>query len=79
MLKQFRPLTVTVSSLFKQEPDRLSDEHILKFLGEWKRGASVSNQMKKLKCIPDTQKFDVAPFNASTASHVKCLLSPNLN
>nr|CAD7401942.1 unnamed protein product [Timema cristinae] len=57
-LDSFRPVTLTVSSFFKQESDRLRDEDLYKFLQDLKRPCSV---MKKLKCIPGTLKLDISP------------------
>ncbi len=48
-LDTFRPVTLTVSSFFKQETDKLSDEDLYKFLTDLKRPTSV---LKRLKCIP---------------------------
>lgn len=57
-LDTFRPVTLTVSSFFKQESDRLRDDDLYKFLQDLKRPCSV---MKKLKCIPGTLKLDISP------------------
>nr|XP_018911108.1 PREDICTED: dedicator of cytokinesis protein 7 [Bemisia tabaci] len=57
-LESFRPVTITVSSFFKQESDKLRDEDLYKFLQELKRPASV---LKKLKCIPGSLKLDISP------------------
>lgn len=56
-LDTFRPVTLTVSSFFKQEQDRLRDEDLYKFLVDLKRPCSV---LKK-KCIPGTLKLDISP------------------
>ncbi|KAJ9574920.1 hypothetical protein L9F63_007939, partial [Diploptera punctata] len=58
-LDTFRPVTLTVSSFFKQvtENNKL-DEDLYKFLQDLKRPCSV---MKKLKCIPGTLKLDISP------------------
>ena len=47
----FRPVTLTVSSFFKQEAEKLGDEDLYKFLNDLKRPTSI---LKKLKCIPGT-------------------------
>ncbi|XP_052686723.1 dedicator of cytokinesis protein 7-like isoform X3 [Crassostrea angulata] len=57
-LDNFRPVTLTVSSFFKQEGDRLSDEDLYKFLADLKRPSSV---LKRVKCIPGTLKLDISP------------------
>ncbi|XP_054707332.1 dedicator of cytokinesis protein 7-like [Uloborus diversus] len=57
-LDNFRPVTLTVNSFFKQETDRLRDEDLFKFLLDLKRPSSV---LKRLKCIPGVLKLDIAP------------------
>ncbi|XP_078656496.1 dedicator of cytokinesis protein 7-like isoform X7 [Branchiostoma floridae x Branchiostoma belcheri] len=57
-LDTFRAVTLTVSSFFKQEGDRLKDEDLYKFLMDLKRPSSV---LKKLKCIPGALKLDISP------------------
>ncbi|XP_076814693.1 dedicator of cytokinesis protein 7-like isoform X2 [Clavelina lepadiformis] len=58
MLSSFKPVTLTVSSFFKQESERLKDEDLFKFLMDLKR---PSNILKRLKCIPGKMKIDVSP------------------
>ncbi|XP_024887757.1 dedicator of cytokinesis protein 6-like [Temnothorax curvispinosus] len=48
-LDSFRPITLTVSSFFKQESERLRDEDLYKFLVELRRPGS---NLKRLKCLP---------------------------
>lgn len=67
----FRPITLTVSSFFKQESERLRDEDLFKFLQELKRPCQV---MKKLKCIPGSLKLDILPC----PQEVKYALTPEL-
>ncbi|XP_048582972.1 dedicator of cytokinesis protein 7-like [Nematostella vectensis] len=57
-LSNFRPVTLSVSSFFKQESDRLKDEDLYKFLADLKRPTSV---LKRLKCIPGVIKLDISP------------------
>ncbi|XP_076463063.1 dedicator of cytokinesis protein 7-like isoform X1 [Babylonia areolata] len=57
-LDNFRPVTLTVSSFFKQEGVKLSDEDLYKFLADLKRPSSV---LKRVKCIPATLKLDISP------------------
>ncbi|KAK5645751.1 hypothetical protein RI129_004215 [Pyrocoelia pectoralis] len=57
-LDSFRPITLTVSSFFKQESERFRDEDLYKCLLELKRPNLI---MKKLKCIPATLKLDISP------------------
>ncbi|XP_069991563.1 dedicator of cytokinesis protein 7 isoform X5 [Penaeus vannamei] len=56
-LDSFRPVTLTVSSFFKQEGDKLRDDDLYKFLADLKR---PSNQLKK-KCLPGLLKLDISP------------------
>ncbi|XP_052102074.1 dedicator of cytokinesis protein 7-like [Mytilus californianus] len=57
-LDNFKPVTLTVSSFFKQEGDKLSDEDLYKFLADLKRPSSV---LKRVKCLPGTLKLDISP------------------
>lgn len=58
MLTTFKPVTLTISSFFKQESDKLKDEDLFKYLQDLKR---PSNILKRLKCIPGKLKLDVSP------------------
>lgn len=60
-LDNFRPITLTVSSFFKQEGEKLKDEDLYKCLLELKRPNLI---LKKLKCIPATLKLEIAPAPA---------------
>ncbi|RUS71322.1 hypothetical protein EGW08_020919, partial [Elysia chlorotica] len=57
-MDNFRPVTLTVSSFFKQEGVKLSDEDLYKFLVDLKRPSSV---LKRVKCIPANLKLDISP------------------
>ncbi|XP_056642383.1 dedicator of cytokinesis protein 7 [Diorhabda sublineata] len=57
-IDSFRPITLTMSSFFKQESDKLKDEDLYKSLQELKRPTLV---LKKLKCIPATLKLEISP------------------
>ncbi|XP_011501940.1 PREDICTED: dedicator of cytokinesis protein 7 [Ceratosolen solmsi marchali] len=57
-LDSFRPITLTVSSFFKQENERLRDEDLYKLLVELKRPGS---NLKRLKCLPGILKLDISP------------------
>ncbi|XP_055884538.1 dedicator of cytokinesis protein 7-like isoform X6 [Biomphalaria glabrata] len=57
-MDNFRPVTLTVSSFFKQEGVKLSDEDLYKFLADLKRPSSV---LKRVKCVPATLKLDICP------------------
>ena len=56
-LDSFPPVTLTVSSFFKQESDKLKDEDLYKFLLDLKRPTTA---LKKLKCIRGTLKLDIS-------------------
>ena len=70
-IETFRPITITVSSFFKQETEKMKDEDLYKMLPELKRPASV---MKKYKYIPGTIKLEISPG----ADEVKNALTPEL-
>lgn len=57
-LDSFRPLTLTVSSFFKQEGEKLRDEDLYKCLLDLKRPNLI---IKKLKCIPAKLKLEITP------------------
>ncbi|XP_046488292.1 dedicator of cytokinesis protein 7 isoform X2 [Neodiprion pinetum] len=57
-LDSFRPITLTVSSFFKQEGERLRDEDLYKLLAELRRPGS---NLKRLKCLPGILKLDLSP------------------
>lgn len=57
-LDTFRPITLTMSSFFKQEEEKLRDEDLYKCLLELKR---PNLTIKKLKCIPATLKLEISP------------------
>ncbi|CAN8028774.1 unnamed protein product, partial [Ixodes persulcatus] len=68
-LDTFRPVTLTVTSFFKQESDKLRDDDLYKFLADLKRPGSV---LKRLKSIPGGLCFNV-PLRAG--AKVKCTLT----
>lgn len=57
-IETFRPISITVSSFFKQETEKMKDDDLYKFLPELKRPGAV---IKKYKCIPGTFKVDISP------------------
>ena len=57
LLDTFPPVTLTVSSFFKQEGDKLRDEDLYKFLQDLKRPSPV---LKRLKCIRGSLKLDIS-------------------
>lgn len=58
IVESFRPTTITISSFFKQEADKMKDEDLYKFLFELKRPSSA---IKKYKCIPGSIKLEISP------------------
>ncbi|KAL1374744.1 hypothetical protein pipiens_004834 [Culex pipiens pipiens] len=70
-IETFRPISITVSSFFKQESDKMKDEELYKFLPELKRPGAL---MKKHKCIPGSIKIEIAPI----PEDLKCALTPEL-
>ncbi|KAM9744074.1 dedicator of cytokinesis protein 8 isoform 1-T1 [Menidia menidia] len=56
----FKPATITISTIFKQEGDRLSDEDLLKFLAEIKK---TSTPQRRIKTIPGCIKLDMSPVH----------------
>ncbi|XP_065358004.1 dedicator of cytokinesis protein 7 isoform X2 [Calliphora vicina] len=71
VVESFRPITITISSFFKQETDKMKDEDLYKFLMELKRPSSA---MKKYKCIPGSIKLEITPCSED----VKNALTPEL-
>ncbi|XP_062273851.1 dedicator of cytokinesis protein 8 [Scomber scombrus] len=55
----FKPATITIGTIFKQEGDRLSDEDLLKFLAEIKK---TSVPQRRVKTIPGSIKLDMSPL-----------------
>ncbi|XP_053694976.1 dedicator of cytokinesis protein 7 [Sabethes cyaneus] len=70
-IETFRPISITVSSFFKQESDKMKDEELYKFLPELKRPGAL---MKKHKCIPGSIKIEISPI----PEDLKCSLTPEL-
>jgi hypothetical protein len=71
-VESFKPISITISSFFKQESEKMRDEDLYKFLPELKRPGAV---MKKFKCIPGSIKLEVAPFIDGESKNA---LSPEL-
>jgi hypothetical protein len=71
-IENFKPISITVSSFFKQEPEKMKDEDLYKFLPELKRPGNVA---KKYKCIPGAIKLEIGPYSDGD---VKNALSPEL-
>ena len=72
MLDSFPPVTLTVSSFFKQESDKLRDDDLYKFLQDLKRPSPV---LKRLKCIRGTLKLDISV----APEQMKHCLTPELS
>ncbi|XP_072289223.1 dedicator of cytokinesis protein 8 [Eucyclogobius newberryi] len=58
-ISAFKPATITISTIFKQEGDRLSDEDLLKFLSDIKK---TSTPQRRIKTIPGTIRLDMSPL-----------------
>ncbi|KAM4616568.1 dedicator of cytokinesis protein 8 isoform 2-T2 [Polymixia lowei] len=59
-LSGFKPAIITISTIFKQEGDRLSDEDLLKFLSEIKK---TSTPQRRIKTIPGIIRLDMTPIH----------------
>merc|ERR1719300_153733 len=70
-LDNFPPVTLTVSSFFKQEGDKLKDEDLYKHLQDLKK---PSPKLKQLKSIKGTLKLDICVAGET----VKHCLTPEL-
>ncbi|XP_055386415.1 dedicator of cytokinesis protein 7 [Condylostylus longicornis] len=57
-IETFKPTSITVTSFFKQESEKMKDEDLYKFLPELKRPGTV---IKKYKCIPGSVTVEVSP------------------
>ncbi|XP_050313244.1 dedicator of cytokinesis protein 7 isoform X2 [Anthonomus grandis grandis] len=78
-LDTFRPVTVNMPYVFKQEADKLRDEDLYKSLQELKKPSLV---LKKWKCIPATFKLEISPCpleyrNSLTSELVKLYPYPD--
>ncbi|XP_071435974.1 dedicator of cytokinesis protein 8 isoform X2 [Pithys albifrons albifrons] len=54
----FKTISLTLNTFFKQEGDRLSDEDLFKFLADFKRSSSLQ---RRIKTLPGTLKLDISP------------------
>ncbi|XP_069084743.1 dedicator of cytokinesis protein 8 isoform X1 [Pleurodeles waltl] len=68
-----KPTCLSVNSFFKQEGERLSDEDLFKFLGDYKRSSSLQ---RRVKSIPGTLKLEVTPVLEGLSSCVTPELLP---
>uniref|UniRef100_A0A8C4GQU1 Dedicator of cytokinesis 8 n=1 Tax=Dicentrarchus labrax TaxID=13489 RepID=A0A8C4GQU1_DICLA len=59
-ISAFKPATITVNTIFKQEGERLSDEDLLKFLADIKKS---SNPQRRIKTISGSIKLDMCPVH----------------
>ncbi|CAN9513088.1 unnamed protein product [Ophioblennius macclurei] len=72
-VSSFKPATITISTIFKQEGDRLSDEDLLKFLGEIKK---TSTPQRRIKTIPGCLKLDMSPVHDTPLACLSTELIP---
>uniref|UniRef100_A0A7M5X2J4 Dedicator of cytokinesis protein 7 n=2 Tax=Clytia hemisphaerica TaxID=252671 RepID=A0A7M5X2J4_9CNID len=70
-LANFRAISLTVSTFFKQESEKLSDEDLFKLLADLRRPNSL---LRKLKCITGLLKLDITP----PQENLKYCLTPEL-
>uniref|UniRef100_A0A8D0FDU9 C2 DOCK-type domain-containing protein n=1 Tax=Strix occidentalis caurina TaxID=311401 RepID=A0A8D0FDU9_STROC len=57
-VSNFKTISLTLSTFFKQEGDRLSDEDLFKFLADFKRSSSLQ---RRIKTLPGTLKLEISP------------------
>uniref|UniRef100_A0A8B9GF97 Dedicator of cytokinesis 8 n=1 Tax=Amazona collaria TaxID=241587 RepID=A0A8B9GF97_9PSIT len=57
-VSNFKTVSLTLSTFFKQEGDRLSDEDLFKFLADFKRSSSLQ---RRIKTLPGTLKLEISP------------------
>uniref|UniRef100_A0A3Q3AR26 Dedicator of cytokinesis 8 n=1 Tax=Kryptolebias marmoratus TaxID=37003 RepID=A0A3Q3AR26_KRYMA len=69
----FKPATVTISTIFKQEGDRLSDEDLLKFLYDIKK---TSTPQRRIKTIPGSIRLDLSPLHDTPQACLSTELIP---
>ncbi|XP_078107068.1 dedicator of cytokinesis protein 8 isoform X1 [Sander vitreus] len=69
----FKPATITISTIFKQEGDRLSDEDLLKFLSEIKK---TSTPQRRVKTIQGSIKLDMSPVHEMPLGSLSTELIP---
>uniref|UniRef100_A0A3P8S4G7 Dedicator of cytokinesis 8 n=1 Tax=Amphiprion percula TaxID=161767 RepID=A0A3P8S4G7_AMPPE len=69
----FKPATITISTIFKQEGDRLSDEDLLKFLAEIKK---TSTPQRRVKTISGCIKLDMSPVHDTPMACLSTELIP---
>uniref|UniRef100_H3DJQ4 Dedicator of cytokinesis 8 n=1 Tax=Tetraodon nigroviridis TaxID=99883 RepID=H3DJQ4_TETNG len=74
-ISAFKPATVTITTIFKQEGDRLSDEDLLKFLSEIKK---TSAPQRRIKTIPGVIKLDISPVHDTPLACLSTELIPVL-
>nr|XP_019958252.1 PREDICTED: dedicator of cytokinesis protein 8 [Paralichthys olivaceus] len=69
----FKPATITISTIFKQEGDRLSDEDLLKFLADIKKN---STPQRRIKTISGSIKLDMSPVHDTPLACLSTELIP---
>ncbi|XP_033475104.1 dedicator of cytokinesis protein 8 isoform X1 [Epinephelus lanceolatus] len=69
----FKPATITISTIFKQEGDRLSDEDLLKFLSDIKK---TSTPQRRIKTISGSIKLDMSPVHDTPLACLSTELIP---
>ncbi|XP_069555622.1 dedicator of cytokinesis protein 8 isoform X2 [Brachyistius frenatus] len=69
----FKPATITITTIFKQEGDRLGDEDLLKFLAEIKK---TSTPQRRIKTISGCIKLDMSPVHDTPVACLSTELIP---
>uniref|UniRef100_A0A7N5ZXF3 Dedicator of cytokinesis 8 n=1 Tax=Anabas testudineus TaxID=64144 RepID=A0A7N5ZXF3_ANATE len=72
-MSAFKPANITITTIFKQEGDRLSDEDLLKVLAEIKK---TSNPQRRIKTIPGFIKLDMSPVHDTPQACLSTELIP---
>ncbi|XP_041792139.1 dedicator of cytokinesis protein 8 isoform X2 [Chelmon rostratus] len=72
-ISAFKPATITISTIFKQEGDRLSDEDLHKFLSDIKK---TSTPQRRIKTIPGSIKLDMSPVHDTPPACLSTELIP---
>ncbi|KAK7934281.1 hypothetical protein WMY93_005177 [Mugilogobius chulae] len=72
-ISAFKPATITISTIFKQASERLSDEDLLKFLSEIKK---TSTPQRRIKTIPGAIRLDMSPLHDTPQACLSTELIP---
>ncbi len=70
-LESFKPISLAVNTFFKQEPDKMGEEDLFKYLSDLRRPSTV---MKRLKNVPGCMRLQIQPCPPG----LRCVVSPEL-